>query len=411
MDDVMPVAQDPPCDFAGAVRDRIRQFFGGLLPRPEVTAIIAVIGALIPLAVFSRGWYGRLTLCGIARSMAGKATVKSRFKRLSRLLSNARFNLDKAMPGLASFSGLTCLQDLTTVLIDQTSLCKDTVQAVFASIVYGCRSIPIALKTFEYCDIKQSQTAIEWQLIQSVIAILDGALNAIFVMDRGYAKYFLLHELKQRRMLFIIRGCRNVKVEYHDNRGAHCVGLGRLPHRQGVPIRYRNVRYKDGAWIIVDIVVFHGRGFDEPWFLIVPSGCEDRMPTDKVVQWYRWRMRIEHTFRDFKSCLGIRKGLHLEPGSAQRMARMLLCVAIVYIILIAMGETDTAQRMRKAMEIRRRKPRHGTRRTLSVLSIALLVLSQVLYGSRTSPFLLLHELMTVWSHGLLSMALGPHPDT
>jgi len=90
---------------------------------------------------------------------------------------------------------------------------------------------------------------------------------------------------------------------------------------------------------------------------------------------------------------------------------MLLCVAIVYIILIAMGETDTAQRMRKAMEIRRRKPRHGTRRTLSVLSIALLVLSQVLYGSRTSPFLLLHELMTVWSHGLLSMALGPHPDT
>jgi uncharacterized membrane protein YidH (DUF202 family) len=135
------------------------------------------------------------------------------------------------------------------------------------------------------------------------------------------------------------------------------------------------------------------------------------MPTDKVVEWYRWRMRIEITFRDFKSCIGIRKGLHLEPGSAQRMARMLICVAIVYTILIAMGETDTAQRMRRSMEIRRKRPRHGTRRTLSVLSIALLVLSQVLHSSTVSPFMLVHDLMSSWTHGLLSAALGPHPDT
>jgi hypothetical protein len=374
--------------------------------------MIAVVGALLPLAVSSRGWYGRLTLCGIARGMTGcRGTVKSRYKRLSRLLSNTRFQLVNAMRGLVAFSGVTHLQGLTAVLIDQTSLCKDEVQAIVGSIVYGNRSIPIAVETFEYSDIAGSQNRAEWTLIQRVMEILKGSLSIVFVMDRGYAKYFLLQKLMQQRALFIIRGCRTVTVEYHDERGTHRVGLGRLPHRQGVAIRYRNVRYRGSIPLVVDIIVFRGHGFQEPWFLIVPSGCEDLLPTDKVMEWYRWRMRIEVTFRDFKSCLGIRKGLHLQPGSSQRMARMLICLAIVYVMLIAMGETDTALRMRKAMEIRRKKPRHGTRRTLSVLSITLLVLSEVLYGSGVAPILLLLQLMESWTHGLFSPAFGSNPDS
>ena len=396
----------PDTDFASAVAPRIRQHFKGLLPRPIVSAMIVVVAALLPVAVSSRGWYGRLTLCGIARGMTCcNGTVKSRFKRLSRLLSNTRFQLVEAMRGLVAFSGVTHLQGLTAVLIDQTSLCKDAVQAIVGSVVYENRSIPIAVETFEYSNIAGSQNNAEWALIQKLMEVLKGALSIVLVMDRGYAKYFLLQKLLHQRALFIIRGCRTVIVEYHDNRGTHRIGLGRLPHRQGVAIRYRNVRYRDNIPLVVDIIVFHGRGFQEPWFLVVPSGCEGQLPTDKVVEWYRWRMRIEVTFRDLKSCLGIRKGLHLQPGSSQRMARMLICLAIVYIILIAMGETDTALRMRKAMEIRRKKPRHGTRRTLSVLSITLLVLSEVLYGSGVPPAMLLLQLMDSWTQGLFSPAV------
>jgi hypothetical protein len=374
--------------------------------------MIVVVAALLPLAVSSRGWYGRLTLCGIARGMTScKGTVKSRYKRLSRLLSNTRFELVAAMQGLVAFSGVTHLKGLTAVLIDQTSLCKDAIQAIIGSVVYENRSIPIAVETFEYSNIAGSQNRAEWALIQKLMEILKDALSIVFVMDRGYAKYFLLQRLLHQRALFIVRGCRTVIVEYHDDRGSHRIGLGRLPHRQGVAIRYRNVRYRDDTPLVVDIIVFQGHGFQEPWFLIVPSGCEGQLPTDKVVEWYRWRMRIEVTFRDFKSCLGIRKGLHLQQGSAPRMARMLICLAIVYVILIAMGETDTALRMRKAMEIRRKKPRHGTRRTLSVLSITLLVLSEVLYGSGVVPAVLLLQLMDSWTQGLFSPALGSNPDS
>jgi len=57
--------------------------------------------------------------------MTGKGKIKSRYKRLSRLLSNTRFQLIKAMHGLVTFGGVTHLQGLIAVLIDQTSLCND----------------------------------------------------------------------------------------------------------------------------------------------------------------------------------------------------------------------------------------------------------------------------------------------
>lgn len=397
---------------AAAIHDRLRQHFGTVLPRTVVTSMIVVIGALIPLAVAPCGWYGRLSLSAVARSMCSRGSVKSRFKRLSRMLNNRRFDLLCGMQGLVSFSGVTHLQGLTPLLIDQTSVCKNAIQAIVASVVHGTRSIPIAVETYEYAGITGSQNSAEWALISRVCQLVKDSLRIVVVMDRGYAKYFLLEKLLKHGRLFIVRGCRSVVVHYHDERGTpRRAALGRLPHRQGVPVRYRNVRYRDGGSLLVDIIVFRGRGFTEPWFLIVPSDSENQLPTQMVVEWYRWRMRIEVTFRDFKSCLGLRKGIHLEAGSAQRMARMLICVAVVYIILIAMGESDSAVRMRKEMEICRKRPRHGTRRTLSVLTVTLLVLSQVLIRSSEPPVSQVRRLMESWTHGLFSIAFAEDPDT
>ena len=85
-------------------------------------------------------------------------------------------------------------------------------------------------------------------------------------------------------------------------------------------------------------------------------------------------MRIEQGFRDWKTHLGVR-GLRLESNKAVRMGRLLLSLALAYIALLLLGSHDGVQNQRLRFETLRRKPRHGTRRTLSVLSHAMLFLA------------------------------------
>jgi len=85
-------------------------------------------------------------------------------------------------------------------------------------------------------------------------------------------------------------------------------------------------------------------------------------------------MWIELTFRDWKTHLGVR-GLKLKVEPHIRMERLLLALTAAYIIVVALGACQYAIKVRLNCEILRTKPRHGTRRTLSVLSVGILMLS------------------------------------
>jgi hypothetical protein len=124
----------------------------------------------------------------------------------------------------------------------------------------------------------------------------------------------------------------------------------------------------------VDVIVYCEKGFAEPWFLIVPPDSESWLPTKEVVGLYRQRMQIEQCFRDWKSHLGLR-GLHLQVQKSERLLRVLMGFTLAYLIVLLLGTDPLAERLRPYFEQERRKPRHGTRKVLSVLSIALHVLS------------------------------------
>ena len=135
----------------------------------------------------------------------------------------------------------------------------------------------------------------------------------------------------------------------------------------------------------------------------MPPGVEEILPTEQVVEWYRLRMRIEVKFRDFKSCLGVR-GLKLKVDKAEKIGRLLICMAIAYVLLIVMGDSDLARQLRKRIEVLRKRRRHGTRRTLSVLSMALFM--------ATDSFLLtLSNLMALLASILSSSTGGLCPAT
>jgi hypothetical protein len=389
---------------APAFKDTLTKHFRSRMSGPLFKSFIEVVCALVSSATATRGWYGRLTLWDIARSMTTKGTAKTRYKRVRRFLCNPRLVGAAMMGGLFGFSGAEFFGSIVPVLIDQTSLCADAVQAIVASFPFGGRAIPLMCETMDSGMASGSQNIREWSLLQRMImAVRRAAVQAVYIMDRGYAKLILIARLLEENVLFVIRGCRNVVIEYHEEgAGPRRVALGRLRHRQGVPTRYRNVKYLDGGRARVDIIVYRERGFAEPWFLIVPPNSEDSMPTDRVVQWYRWRMRIEISFRDFKSCMGVRKGLRFEVNAAAKMARIFTCLAVAYIILLGLGQTAQARRIRKDMEVRRRRARHGTRRTLSVLTVAVLTVIDCLHDVGYNPCRLFTNLMECWTCGVFS---------
>lgn len=139
-------------------------------------------------------------------------------------------------------------------------------------------------------------------------------------------------------------------------------------------MRYRGVLYQAKLRVPVDVVAFHDPTFQEPWWLVVPPGSETLLPTDTVLALYRERMQIEHSFRDFKTHLGLR-GLQLQVRIAERTGRLLLAFCIAYCLVLVLGVAPEAQQARRDLEIPRRRPRHGTCRTLSVPSLAMQMLA------------------------------------
>lgn len=156
--------------------------------------------------------------------------------------------------------------------------------------------------------------------------------------------------------------------------GGQRLALGRVPHRQGVAVRYTQVAYQNTKRELVDLIIFHDPTFKEPWYLLVPPDSATRLPTDLVVALYRQRMHIELTFRDWKTHLGIR-GLRLEVDIAPRLERLLLALTVAYTLAVLLGAGLAARRVRQDCEVLRTTPRHGTRRRLSALTVGILLLS------------------------------------
>ncbi|MEA1964301.1 MAG: IS4 family transposase [Candidatus Aerophobetes bacterium] len=349
-----------------------------------------LIFALILLLRTYRGWYGRLTLSGIARCFPARATGKNRYKRLSRFLDNENFQMIDLTKDLTHL--ISPEENLLPVVVDQTAI-RD-VQVISANVPIEGRSIPIAIFTFEYGKIKSSQNTLEEEFLTALSSNLPEGKVIVQIADRGYMKSTLIKNRLGREELFIIRGRKDVTITYRENGKTYRKSLGRLKHSQEKPRRYRDCFYQGRKEIKVDVIVYRGKGFKEPWFLLVPSGKEDILPTEIVVKFYRRRMRIEVTFRDFKSHLGVR-GLSLKVRKRQRLDRLLGVMVLTYVLLLVLGIGEIGRLLRKRIEILRPKARHGTRKTLSVLTISLFAISDTFLLTRDNLINVLTECFTL----------------
>jgi len=331
--------------------------------------------AFLQLACSVRFGYGGLHLTSIARVLPQGKNFKSSYKWLSRFLKCKYFDASSLAACMLAVILGKKPPPWVIVLVDQTTV--NDVEVVNAAIPFQGRAVPVAWVDFEYPGKTihpASQNTIERYLLTWLGLAVPPGVRLILIFDRGYARVELIKDLNQGQQPFLIRARRNVIVQTKVQGRRRRLSLGRLPHRTGCPIRYPHVLYHSTKAEPVDVIVNCEKGFAEPWFLIVPPDSESWLPTKEVVGLYRQRMQIEQCFRDWKSHLGLR-GLHLQVQKSERLLRVLMGFTLAYLIVLLLGTDPLAQRLRPYFEQERRKPRHGTRQVLSVLSIALQVLS------------------------------------
>jgi len=342
------------------------------LSRPTVKNLIHLVFALLMLLRTPRGWYGKISLSGIARTFPTEGTLRSRYKRLHRFLDNSRFKMKDLSPDLSHLAKGKEEGSLLPLAIDQTAI--GDVQILAGSYPIKARAIPVAMSTFEYGKIERSQNYLEESFLLKAASALPRNLRPVWIMDRGYARASLLKFCRLNKFLYIIRGRRDVMVAYREKEKFFRKSLGRLKHRQGKAKRYSGALYQGKSKEKVDIIVYREKGFKEPWFLLVPAFSEKLLPTDLVIDWYRARMNIETSFRDFKSLLGVR-GISLKVRKAERFNRLLAGIVLIYILLLVLGVSELGKELRRKLEIVRHRARHGTKQTLSILSLALMAIT------------------------------------
>ncbi len=118
-------------------------------------------------------------------------------------------------------------------------------------------------------------------------------------------------------------------------------------------------------------------------------------------------MSIEQGFRDWKIHLGVRELVFYGANPAPRLTRLLLAFSLSYLLCLALGSTEGAQMVRAFVEIKRTKPRHGTTRTLSVLSIGILRLSLKKFSKQADRDLLKMLRRLSRGKGLIQWCLSP----
>jgi hypothetical protein len=320
------------------------------LRRPVQRNLGVLTVGFLRLLGAARSGHGHLSLAALARVLPTEGTAHARDKRV-----------------LFGRRGA----GVWPLLLDRTK--AETTQALLAGVPFEGRTLPLGLYTFDYPWQERaaaSQNPLERLFLLDVETALPPEVAGVWIGDRGYARAALLRQVLVDERLYVIRERGGTCIEWNGVRQK----LRDLAPGTTRPVRYTGVTYQATLRVPVDVVAIHDPAFQDPWWLLVPPGSAEVLPTDLVLQLYRERMEVEHSFRDFKTHLGLR-GLALKVRVAERTGRLLLAFCLAYVLAIVLGAETDGLAARHGLEILHRRPRHGTRRTLSVLSLAMQMLA------------------------------------
>jgi hypothetical protein len=355
--------------------------YRGMIRVTILKNIALVTYGLITLFQGARGGNGWLSKAALARCLPLGTGPKEREQRLYRFLDNIRLTPELLIPLHIALACGTRLRERLPMILDQTTL--RGIETLLIGLVFEGRVLPIAFSCFMKKFIHKSQNILEHSLILATMSCFPLEFRPLLILDRGYARVGLLIDLREEGIPFLCRAKRSVMVYLQGQMKGKT--LGRFKIKPGQIRRY-SVLYHSQKKEPLDLILYFGKGYKEPWYLLVPSGTS--LTAEEIVELYAKRMSIEQGFRDWKTHLGVRGLVFYGDNPAPRLTRLLLAFSLSYLLCLALGSTEEALRVRAFVEIQRHKPRHGTTRTLSVLSIGILRLSLKKFSKQADQDLL-----------------------
>ena len=374
--------------------------YRGMIRVTILKNIALVTYALITLFQGARGGNGWLSKAALARCLPLGTGPKEREQRLYRFLDNIRLTPELLIPLHIALACGTKLRERLPMILDQTTI--RGIETLLIGLVFEGRVLPIAFSCFIKRFIYKSQNILEHSLILAAMSCFPVEFRPLLILDRGYARVTLLIHLRQEGIPFLCRAKRSVMVYLQGQIPGKT--LGRFKIKPGQLRRY-SVLYHSQKKEPLDLILYFGKGYKEPWYLLVPSGTS--LTAEEIVELYAKRMSIEQGFRDWKTHLGVRGLVFYGDNPAPRLTRLLLAFSLSYLLCLALGSTQEAQEVRPFVEIKRRNPRHGTTRTLSVLSIGILRLSLKKFSKQAYGNLLKMIVRLSRGKGVIQWCLSP----
>jgi hypothetical protein len=272
----------------------------------------------------------RISLAAIGRAMLG--TAKHQIKRCWRFIANDRIETADAMAGIIKKLVKKRKKPLI-VALDWVDI--KGFQTLVASAVLKGRSVPIcwASTTGHTYEGHKSRNAFEESLLLVLRSMIPESVKMVLLADRGFGRCMLAAFCRQHHFSYLIRIQPKVTVKLHGFQGK----LLDYPVYKGIAKVLKDVAYRADGAVSQSIVVYWKKNLpekrDECWFLMTDL----KGTASALCRLYGRRMTIEQLFRDCKSK---RNGWSLRDTQIQRperLDRLLLILAIAYLLLCGIG--------------------------------------------------------------------------
>ena len=169
---------------------------------------------------------------------------------------------------------------------------------LFAAVCYRKRGLPLLSWATTHEELNPSQNRREEAFIARLLRNLPDAIRPLLLADRGFGRASLLRWLQEMphhtdRMVDYVAPLKgNVHIQTAD--GYHGL-LRKYPPRPNSYAFLLGARYRSDGAVMVNLVLYWGRGHREPWYLATS------LPDANVAaRHYRQRMQPEQYFRDGK---------------------------------------------------------------------------------------------------------------
>jgi hypothetical protein len=276
------------------------------------------------------------------------SAVKLRYQYFSRWLNHPKWDADALYAGLnRKARRWLAHRRHVPLLMDITDL-GDTWSVLQVSFPFERRALPLYRAVVHHTDPEVHRR----ELVQGALALLrehlPGPLSRyVLVADRGFPGHWLIRALRQAGWRFVLRVLCSWRVTHPEFSGK----LVEAPTVKGlVSARPRRLagavlgRQGKGAdeWSEADVVLYHGEGREEPWYLVTTETDAAR-----AVAIYRERMKIECEFRDVKGPFGLDALVRWQRR--ERVARFLALVAVYEWRLAVLWVRHRIRRYRKSL--------------------------------------------------------------